>query len=346
MSEPFVYELGVSKVIRETPDACSVVFDIPADARDVFGYRAGQFVTVRVDVKGETLARCYSLSSTPEVDSHHKITIKRVEGGKVSNWINDHVKAGDRMTVLPPGGRFVLDSSERPLCMFAGGSGITPVISIIKSALFTTSRPIRLIYANRDAESVIFDQGLRQLVERYEGQLSLVHSLDSEDGFLTADRVSELVGDLNEAEFYMCGPEPFMNTVEAALASIGVAEERVHIERFVFQEATEADIDETVARASEEGEAPNSITIHLDGTVHEVPYEEGSTVLFSAQKAGLQPPFSCTDGFCGCCMAKLEGGEVRMLNNEFLSPKELEQGWVLTCQSVPIKGGCILKYPE
>ena len=150
------------------------------------------------------------------------------------------------------------------------------------------------------------------------------------------------------AEFYVCGPAAFMDTVEAGLQSEGVDASRIHIERFVSPpdpDELEAAAAET-AKAAGDADAPSTISVFLDGKVHEVPYEKGQTVLSATQKAGLQPPFSCTDGFCGCCMAKLEAGEVKMINNDFLSPKEVSDGWVLTCQSVPVSTECSVKYPD
>lgn len=341
------HDLRVREIIRETADSCSIVFEIPEDLHERFRYKAGQFLTLQIPYDGKTLSRCYSLASSPDTDTIHKVTVKRVDDGRISNWVNDNLREGDILRVLPPGGLFVLGGHDNPLFMFGGGSGITPIISIIKSALATTRRSITLVYANRDEQAIIFKAELDRLLADYPGRLEVVHSLDSIDGFLTLERVSELVAGSAGAEFYVCGPGPFMEVVEQAVAAAGVPAERIHVERFVSppdpeQRAQAAAVSIAVA----ETEVPRTITVYLDGKTHEIPYEAGQTVLLAAQKAGLEPPFSCTDGFCGCCMAKVALGSVDMINNDFLSKKEIQQGWVLTCQSVPKGGPTKIEYPD
>jgi 3-ketosteroid 9alpha-monooxygenase subunit B len=342
------HELRVSRVIRETADTCSVVFEIPPDAAEAFHYQAGQFLTLQVRYEGKTLARCYSLASSPDCDPEHKITIKRVEDGRISNWINDELSTGDIVKVLPPGGLFTLNDADNDVVLFAGGSGITPCISIVKSALEKTGRRVLLVYANRDEDSIIFREELGSLVAKHGDRFEVVHSLDSSDGFLTEQAVGDRIAARKDAEFYVCGPGPFMDTVERALEGGGVDPARIHIERFV----SPPDPDELEAAAAETAksagaaDSPAFISVFLDGKLHEVPYEKGQTVLLATQKAGLQPPFSCTDGFCGCCMAKVENGNVKMINNDFLSQKETDDGWVLTCQSVPTSPELSVKYPD
>jgi 3-ketosteroid 9alpha-monooxygenase subunit B len=339
------HALRVAKVVRETADACSIVFEIPEALRPTFRYRAGQFVTLHVPYGGKTLTRCYSLASSPDVESEHKITIKRVAGGRVSNWINDNVNAGDVLECLPPGGLFVLNDSTSDLVMFAGGSGITPVISLIKTALATTGRRIRLVYANRNVVSVIFRAELEDIAARHRGRLEVIHRYDDADGLVDVHHVREWAADRSGGEFYICGPAEFMSIVERGLLEEGVAAEHIHIERFV----SPPDPDErpvAEARPAGEGTVPASISIHLDGKRHDVAYQEGQTVLVACQSAGLRPPFSCTEAFCGCCMAKLVSGQVRMKHNDFLSKKEVSQGWVLTCQSIPLTPDVEIRYPD
>ena len=319
----------------------------PASLRSDSDTRLGSFLRFRSRTKAKRFRAAIRWRVSPDTESVHKVTIKRVDDGRISNWLNDKLSVGDSVRVLPPGGLFVLNRDTNPVVMFAGGSGITPVISILKTALSTTKRSVKLIYANRDEASIIFKTELGQLLSKFGERLQVVHCLDDTDGFLTASRVGEFVGGLVEAEYYVCGPGAFMDVVEQAVAAAGVAEARVHIERFV----SPPDPDERpsvsqaqVAAAS--GEAPSTLTVYIDGKTQEIPYEAGQTVLAAAQKAGLEPPFSCTDGFCGCCMAKVTAGSVEMINNDFLSKKELEQGWVLTCQSVPKSGPIKVDYPD
>ena len=336
------HELEVTRVTRETVDACSVVFSIPETLSETFRYEAGQFLTLQVRHEGQRLFRCYSLASSPAVDPEHKVTIKRVEDGRISNWINDEVKPGQTLSVLPPAGDFVLRAAEtHPLVFFGAGSGITPVISIIKTALATTDRPVQLLYANRDRDSTIFRDELEALAQRYSDRMRVVHRLDSSDGFLSTGAAKDYVGDQTDASFYVCGPGPFMDTAEAALAELGIAEDRIHIERF----SSPAD-GQTITSNLPAGAATATATVHLDGATRSVPLAADQTILQAAKSAGANPPFSCESGFCGCCMAKLLKGRVSMLHNDFLSPEEIEEGWVLTCQSVSQDGDCEVEYPD
>jgi len=338
------HELRVARTIRETDDAMSIVFEIrEADASE-FEYRAGQFLSFKVPFEGHVLTRSYSLSSSPDVDPEPKVTVKRVEGGRVSNWMNDQVTSGSTLMVVPPAGHFVLQpDSERDIVLFSAGSGITPCISIIKSALATTSRRVRLLYANRNARSIIFEEELAALVARHGQRLEVAHSLDDQVGFVTGRDVESWVRGEVDRDFYLCGPDPFMATVEEALHGLAIARERIHIERFVAP----PDHETTEEPALEAGEtAPATITLVLDGREHEVPYVAGERVLEAARRAGLDPPFSCEEGYCSCCMAKLVSGEVKMVTNDCLTPDLLEEGWVLTCQARCTSPKVRLEYPD
>lgn len=346
--EHVYHDLRVARVLRETGDAVSLVLEVPEALRATYEYVAGQFLTFKVPYGQGELIRCYSLASSPEADREHKVTIKRVKDGRASNWINDGVREGDVLSVLPPGGLFTLDSSERDLLMFAGGSGITPVISIIKTVLLTGERTVHLVYANRDERSIIFREELDGLAAANPGRLTISHSLDDRDGFLTVNGAGAHISVSAEAEFYLCGPAPFMEVVKEAFEALAVAPGRVHIEVFVSPEADAAE-QAAGGRAFElqEGdEVPAKLVVHLDGDRHEIPYERGQTVLATLRAVGLEPPFSCTDGYCGCCMAKVEEGQVRMLNNDFLAADDIADGWVLTCQSCPVGPRCELSYPD
>jgi 3-ketosteroid 9alpha-monooxygenase subunit B len=339
------FPLRVARVIDETHDARSFVLEVPAELAPRFRYRAGQFLSFKVPHAGKVLTRSYSLSSSPDCDREHKITVKRVDEGRVSHWMNDHVKAGDLLLVTPPAGLFVLNEKRRRIVLFAGGSGITPVISLIKTALATTERSLELVYANRDARSIIFESEIEALRAGSRGHLRVIHSLDDRDGFLDVDRVKRLVVDASEADFYLCGPGLFMDTVERALAALHVPSEQVHIERFVSPTDPDEIVREATVAAPDEG-APATITIVLDGVAHEVPYRTGERVLEAARRAGLDPPFSCEEGYCSCCMAKLARGRVKMAANDCLTPDLLEEGWVLTCQSECLSQHVRIEYPD
>ncbi len=342
------HDLRVSAVIPETHDTCSLVLDIPADLRDTFDYEAGQFCTFRVRLNGEHPMRCYSMSSSPAVDDEFKVTIKRVPGGVVSNWLNDSVSAGDILEVTGPAGVFQLGDGRGEIVAVAGGSGITPVISIIKEALATTDRPIRLLYANRDGESTIFSDDLDALLTQHPDRLRVVHHHDAESGFLDTDAVKAFAGALVDADAYVCGPTPFMDIAEAALMEAGLDPEKLHIERFATPPAPPApgesglgdpslgDLEPADGASAGTSEGASAlITIELDGRSATTQHREGTTILQAARQADLKPPSSCESGSCATCMAKIIEGAVNMHVNNALTEEGVDEGWILTCQSVP-----------
>jgi 3-ketosteroid 9alpha-monooxygenase subunit B len=332
------HELRIARIVQETPDARSFVLDVPPALRELFGYEAGQFLTFQVPVGDAMLNRCYSLSSAPGCDDALQFTVKRVADGRISNWFHDEIQAGHAVRVLPPAGGFTLrPGSRRPLACFSGGSGITPVLSILKTALTTTDRAIHLVYANRDAASIIFRDALSALAARHTGRLGVVHHLDAERGFLDAAGVRrEIAPWKDEAEFYLCGPGPFMDLVERVLHEERVPRERIFIERFEFAAPA-------ASGASAAG-TPATITVHLDGVAHEIPYGAGETLLQAARKAGLNPPSACEDGYCGCCMATLSSGEVVMEQCHALDDDDRAQGLILTCQARPVAGAIEVRW--
>jgi ferredoxin-NADP reductase len=322
----------VVDVISETADTRSFVLDITPELAATFAYVAGQFCTFHATIGGVDVARCYSMSSSPELGEPFTITVKRVPDGRMSNWMNDALAPGAMIATTPPAGRFVLRESRDPIVAFAGGSGITPVISIIKSALATTTREVALVYANRAPGSVIFAETIERLRAESAGRLSVHHHLDSERGFLDADACAALVGDRTQADFYVCGPGPYMAVVEAALERGSVDPARLFIERFDVPD---------VARPDSETEW---ITIRLGGRKRRVRYEPADTILQSARRAGLTPPFNCQQGSCATCMAFVEEGQVTMRVNNALGDDEVKEGWVLTCQAIPTSREVVVDY--
>jgi 3-ketosteroid 9alpha-monooxygenase subunit B len=321
--------LRVKRVIRETHDAISIVLDVPESCARQFRYQAGQFLTLLVCVDGQQHQRCYSMSSSPTVGEDLRITVKRDRDGVVSNWLNDTVEPGNKLHAAPPRGRFVLKDTDRPLIAFAGGSGITPVFSLLRSALASTTRDTRLFYANRNRDSVIFDAALASLCERHPDRFVLQHHLDEDSGIVTPAHVESFVVHADDADFYICGPGPFMDTVETSLRTAGVLAERVHLERF---EAAATPLDSPAVAGSIVTE---EVTIELDRRTTTVPYSPGDTLLQTARMAGLRAPSSCEIGSCGTCMARLTEGSAQMVNNDALEDDEVEEGWVLTCQALP-----------
>ena len=315
---PLFRHATVTRIVKETSDARTFVL-APHDGP--LNYRAGQFCSFRVHVNGRMLLRSYSMSSAPETDDELMTTVKRVPGGAVSNWLHDNVSEGDTVEMTLPAGRFCLRESDTPMLGFCGGSGITPILSLAKSALATTDRPVRLLCADRDRPSMIFDTVLADLVERHPGRLSVVRHLDNERGLLSADGVRAFVGADTGGDAYVCGPEPFMTLVESALPGPG----RVFSERFGGGPPPPP-----AARETE-----GTVTIHLDGRQEAVPRRENETLLESARRAGLSPPFNCEAGNCATCMGKLTEGRAVMRVNDALTDDEVAEGYVLTCQGVP-----------
>lgn len=325
------HELTVARVVVETADASTFVLEVPDDLADTYRYAAGQFCTFRADV-GQVLYRCYSMSTAPGIDPSMAVTVKRVPGGAVSNHFLDSVVDGSVLAVSPPTGVFTLDPDETAFVGFAAGSGITPVFSLVKAAL-RADRPVRLLYANRDPDSVIFASEL----DGMDG-VDVHHRFDGEHGLVDASAVADFVGDVDASTgFYLCGPAPFMDIVEAALLECGAAPERIHLERF----STVPDIDDAPAPSGASG---CRVTVELDGDVRTADHHPGSTLLQTARAMGMSPPFSCEAGNCATCMGRLLEGSVDMYVNNALDDDEVADGFVLTCQSVPTSPVVSVRY--
>jgi ferredoxin-NADP reductase len=323
MAERHVFQRAtVTRIAKETADTRTYVL---APHEQPFSYRAGQFCTFRVSVGGEELYRSYSMSSAPETDTELMTTVKRVAGGKVSNWIVDNVVEGDELTMTRAAGTFVLSPTSVPLLAFAGGSGVTPILSLAKSALATTDRAVRILCADRDRASVIFEAAIDELVKRYPGRLSVDRHIDAQRGLLDSDTVTKFVGGDTDADCYVCGPEGFMAVVRSALPEGA----RVLVEDF------DASPPVQVPEPAVAAEAGGTVTIRLERKKASVPRVAGETLLESARRAGLSPPFSCEAGNCGTCMAKLLEGSATMRTNDVLEDDEIADGYILTCQAVP-----------
>jgi 3-ketosteroid 9alpha-monooxygenase subunit B len=339
------HELRVASIVQETPDAKSIVLDVPESLAPGFEYRAGQFVTVEVEIDGERLRRSYSLASSPDSERVHKVTVKRVRGGRVSCWLNDRLREGDVLSVTRPEGRFVLDASDAPLLLFAAGSGITPVISLLKTALARTERAIALLYANRDAPSVIFAKELAALEAAHPRRLRVLHRIDDVHGLVDEPTIRTFASETLESSCYLCGPALFMTLVEQALSRAGVPEDRIRIERFVSP-PPQATAQSAAAEGSETGDTPAFVDITLAGTSHRIAYVPGKTLLQTARDAGLDAPFSCEEGFCGCCASYLLEGRVVMAADDALSLGEKRRGMILACQSRPVTSRCAFRFVE
>ncbi|GAA3146688.1 ferredoxin--NADP reductase [Planomonospora alba] len=348
------HRLRVRRVVTETAQARSLVFEVPEELRERFAYLPGQFLTLRVPVPGGALGRCYSLSSTPGVEHDLKVTVKRVAGGTGSNWICDHVEAGDLIEVLPPAGRFTSPDLMADHLLIAAGSGITPIMSILKAVLSGPAGRAVLLYANRDETSVIFAGELRELAARHPERLTVIHLLESVQGRPTADQLAPLVRPFaGFAGAFVCGPEPFMDAAERALLACGMPRGRVTTERFhslaadPFRIAPEpADTQGGQGSRDAQDAAPVRLAVTLDGRRASLSWPSGTTLLEVLLAGGLDAPFSCREGSCSACACKVVSGEVKMLRNEVLEEQDLAEGWVLGCQSLPVTEAVEVTYDD
>lgn len=336
MSKSLYHLLQVAEVIEETHDSKSIVF-APSAQPHLFAYKPGQFLTLRIALQGadQPVARCYSLASAPGVDDALKVTIKRVRGGLGSNWICDNLRAGDTLEVLPPAGVFCPASLDVDFLLFAGGSGITPVMSILKTCLHQGNGRVFLFYANRDERSVIFSEELRALACAYPQRLSVMHWLESVQGLPTVEQLASVCRQHLDAHAFVCGPAPFMDAVEQTLLDLNVERKRIHVERFVSL-SSDPGVLADVPGSSDSNAARVELMARLDGESHTLAWNPDVDLLDALLGAGVGAPFSCREGRCSACMCRVSEGEVSMRSNEVLDARDLADGWVLACQTRPL----------
>ncbi len=351
MSDQF-HSLAVSEVHRETDDATSIVFELPEAFASRFRWRAGQHITLRFDLDGEEVRRTYSISDAPGPDSQLRITVKRVKDGLISNHINEQVRAGATIDVMPPFGSFCLDpdpAARRTCYFFAAGSGITPLYAMIRTVLEAEPHSVaHLIYGNRNADSIIFRDRLADLARTAPERLTIDHVLSSPSWWSSFDywrrgRIdAQAVGAFIEAhppyaqdaQYYICGPGGMNGTVIAALTNLDVPQTRIHTESFGGEVEQDLSFDGIDATA----------TVTLDGGALAVPVTAGQTLLEAVRQAGGSPNYSCQSGVCGACRAHLKTGEVHHRARMALSDEELAGGAVLTCQAVAKSADLSISY--
>ncbi|KQU84656.1 phenylacetic acid degradation protein [Variovorax sp. Root318D1] len=358
------HPLRVKVVEPDTSEAVIVSFEVPPELREVFGFTQGQYLTLRGDIDGQDLRRSYSICAGLD-DGELRVGVRKVQGGVFSNWINAHLQPGDIVQVMAPQGRFFVPiepASARHHVGIAGGSGITPILSIMKTVLAREPRSrFTLIYGNRQLQSTMFKEEIEDLKNRYMTRLVLLHVFSDEHtdsplgfGVMNREKIGEFLGTLVPAasidHAYICGPFQMNDEAEAALLAAGVPEERIHIERFgvaLPSGATAGEVGAVVHQALPGDAKQARITIVRDGLQREITFTEGQpSILDAASAAGLEVPFSCTSGVCGTCRAKLVEGEVRMERNFALDKNEVAAGFVLTCQSHPLTERVILSFDE
>lgn len=348
------HTLKIKDIRRETSEAVSVAFEVPPQMQPEYQFKQGQYITLKLNIKGEEVRRSYSLCSSPFSERELRVAIKEVAGGKVSTYINRELKEGDSMEVMTPMGNFhtVLSGGRsRNYVLFAGGSGITPMMSILKSVLYVEKQSkVTLIYANKNEESTIFKTEIESIASS-NPNLTVVYVFDQphakisdlQTGIVTADKARALIenfGGMNADEYFICGPGPMMENVKAALEGLKIAKEKIHIEYFTS-------VIEAVSKAetASGGNVNAKVKVIQYGIETEFELETGSiSVLEAAIEAGVDAPFSCKGAVCCTCRAKVLEGQVKMTANFALTDAEVEEGFILTCQSHPITERVVIDY--
>lgn len=369
MSTPHFHPLTVKAVTPLTADAAQITFAIPPDLRDTFVFTPGQFVTLRAQVDGAAVRRSYSICSTPALLARAQelsIGVKRMPGGVLSTWATQQLRVGDVVDVMPPEGRFTVRNPQaRQRVAFVAGSGITPVLSIMAHTLATQADArFTLVYGNQRVSSIMFNEELQDLKDRYPERVSLVHVLSRQPGEVAVQqgrldeaKVTELLRTLLPAsqidEAFICGPEAMIESTERALHAAGVPPERVHAERFASGIALQKqDAINTgaayahSASASDQKTFEFALSVVLDGKTHSMGMHAQDNVLDTALQSGLDLPYACKGGVCCTCRAKVLEGQVSMEKNFTLEQWEIDKGFVLTCQSHCVSKKVVVSYDE
>ncbi|MBN9005100.1 MAG: phenylacetate-CoA oxygenase/reductase subunit PaaK [Rhizobiales bacterium] len=355
MSATKFHRLAVNDLRRETSDAVSMTFVIPQELANDYAFAPGQYLTLRTSMDGEEVRRSYSICSGPD-DGELRIAVKKVDGGAFSTWAADELKAGDELDVMTPTGRFGVAHAPdiaRTHVGFAAGSGITPILSIVKGVLAREPHSrFFLFYGNRTAESMLFREALEELKDRFLQRLSIFHVISGEEqdipilhGRLDGEKVRVLLRAMVPADsidhVFICGPAAMSETIEAACRDLGIADERIHVERFVSEFGGKPRPKAVVAP----GAPPKAVaSLIVDGKRREVPVAEGESILDAALRAGIDLPFACKGGMCSTCRAKLVDGEAEMEVNYSLEPWETNAGFILTCQARPTSARVVVDY--
>jgi ring-1,2-phenylacetyl-CoA epoxidase subunit PaaE len=354
---PRFHRLAVNDLRREAADAVSMTFVIPDKLADDYRFAPGQYLTLRTTLGGEEVRRSYSICSGPD-DGEIRIAVKRVDGGAFSSFVTDELKRGDELDVMTPTGRFgiaPMPDDARIHVGFAAGSGITPILSIVKNVL--AREPMSrffLFYGNRTAEGMLFRGELEELKDRFIERLSVFHVISGEEqdipilhGRLDGEKVRVLLRALVPAaevdHVFICGPAGMSEDVEATCRELGVAADRIHVERFVSEFGGRPRAKAIVPASA----PPKAIAaLIIDGKRREVPVADGEAILDAALRAGIDLPFACKGGMCSTCRAKLMEGSVEMELNYSLEPWELKAGFVLTCQARPTTDKVVVDYDQ
>lgn len=350
------HTLQVTDVTRETADAVSIGFLVPPELTEEYRYKQGQYLTLRFHFDGEDIRRSYSICSAPHEIGELRVAVKKVKGGRVSTFINENTTLGDMIEVMTPMGTFTSQMNpmnKKHYVLIAGGSGITPMLSILKTVLIAEPESkVTLLYANNDEQSIIFRKTIDELAIAYKERLKVLYVLDRPPesypvlltGIMTVDKLIALVenhvGLDFDNEFFICGPIPMMDNAMTVLKKLQIPEERIHIEYFTAPVTAEEKKEEVTL-------SMNAHTVIIkDGDEYEVDMLPNETILEAAMRKGLDAPFSCQSGTCATCRAKLIDGKVHMKSSFALTKHDLETGFILTCQSRPTTDTLIVDYDQ
>ena len=348
------HKLHVVDVARETEDAVALTLEPSEADRDLFAFKPGQHLTLRADIGGQDVRRNYSLCVSP-AEGVLRVAIKRIAGGVFSAWATTGIRAGDLIDSMTPRGSFTfpfVEERRRNYVAFAAGSGITPVLSLLKTGLTVEARSqFTLLYGNRNSASIMFLEAIAALKDRYLGRLQVYHFLDAEsddvelfNGRLDQARVATVLETLVDPAqvdaAFICGPGPMMDTAEAALREAGVDPEVILVERFSAGRPVV-----TTPAAERTGGSLVEMQVSIDGRRRSIPFDPAlGNILDSARAAGLSAPYACKAGVCATCRARLVSGQVAMAVNYGLSKAEVEAGYILTCQARPLGGDVSVDY--
>lgn len=356
---PTFNTLTVADVRRETADCVSIAFQVPAELKEKYAFKAGQYLTLRATVNGEDIRRSYSICSGAN-DGELRVAVKRVENGQFSTWATNEVKAGMEMQVMTPTGNFTPHQTEGKthIVLYAAGSGITPMLSIAKTMLASNSEAeVSLVYGNRHFNGIIFRDVIEDMKDSYLGRFRVFHVLSGEPNdmplFYGRINAEKLVGFSEQFipvesvnEVFVCGPSEMIRAVKDFYASKGMVEENVHFELFVTP-GQEAPVADAKPKAVVEATGMADVTVIYDGnyTNFKMP-KSGEVILDAAQRAGLDIPYSCKGGMCCTCRAHVQEGDVNMKLNYALEPGEVESGFVLTCQTTPVSDKVVIDFDK
>ncbi len=355
---PKFHQLKVLEVQKETENATSIAFDVPYNLYETFNYKPGQYLTLKFIINGEDVRRSYSLCSSPALEEPLRIGVKRVKNGLVSNYINDHLKIGDMVEVMTPEGRFFADVKKenyKSYYLFAAGSGITPILSILKTVLLTEERSyVYMMYGNKNQDTIMFTKELEQLKSEYPDRFIFVQTLSRpksnwsdlwstskkqfRKGRIDTESVEWFINEFppyaQNTEYYICGPGTMIENTKSALKNIDVPSERIYVESFGTN--TSEDSVESIDNAT--------LLAQLNGELIKVSIPKDKTILRTLIDAGKKPPYSCEGGVCSTCICKLKKGKIHMKNNLALSENEVKEGYILSCQSIPLTTHIEIEY--